>query len=250
MSFNKEIMNKLLFFITVFLFLSLPSTCLSKDRFLGVKGRGYFSLQGFVVDNGVEGIGSPDDSLDASLKLTGAKYRFREGLGTSLAVGFDFENPWRVEFEYSLRVVQITEITFGSDIRTFGTLTSHAILFNGFYDFKPIYKFSAYTGAGLGWSLHNGDRTLRRVNDDNGLAYQLIAGIDYPLWKNVELGLIYKYFATEDVIFGTSRNTSTNVTTPIDFENDSHNFGIGVKYYWGKPSKKKKIFPRNGLTRR
>lgn len=126
------------------------------------------------------------------------------------AVGYDLNEilrGWRTELEVSYRENQRdggwTTNTFGGS--AFGNLdidhTSLAVMANAWYEF-PIAGVSPYIGGGIGWarSRFKGTYDISVGTDvpfefeNNGFAWQLGAGVNFPVKPGVTLGLGYRYF--------------------------------------------------------
>lgn len=71
------------------------------------------------------------------------------------------------------------------------SLTSYAVMINGVYTFKAG-SFSPYVGAGAGWGTS--EYEFDGVSDDDGgIAWQIKAGVTFPMSDTVTWDLGYRY---------------------------------------------------------
>jgi opacity protein-like surface antigen len=88
-----------------------------------------------------------------------------------------------------------------------GRYKSSTLMLNGIYDFDLGNAWRPFLGAGLGWlrsSANNIERSLNQGDcctgiidgSDNGLAWQLIAGIGYEIDSGTWLTFDYRYLAS------------------------------------------------------
>lgn len=144
------------------------------------------------------------------------------GILTGLAMGHRL-GDFRIEGEYFYRATAYddeNESSFDSvtDIKAFreaiaasarlGSLSSHSVFINGYYDIPADTKFRPYVGAGLGWArvsldysasftrsvqlegpLAGSTTVAKETFSDNLFGYQLIGGMDYLLTEQIALGL-------------------------------------------------------------
>ncbi len=111
-----------------------------------------------------------------------------------------------------------------------GTSTTYSVMANVWYDFDVGQKWRPYVGGGAGWARTkdkidfslNGTLESHLETDGSGFAWQLGAGITYPIADNVNLGIGYRYFRTPDVdpvFFGKH-------DAPVDLRNDNHSVAV------------------------
>jgi opacity protein-like surface antigen len=97
----------------------------------------------------------------------------------------------------------------GVDVNLEGNVTVSSLFLNAKFR-KPDGRFHPYAGFGIGWAWMDWDdvRASATVSDitfitskesesDNGLAWQLFAGIEYDLVENLALTAGWKYFIFE-----------------------------------------------------
>lgn len=103
-----------------------------------------------------------------------------------------------------------------------------SVMVNGYYDFKNETKFTPYVGGGLGVSFieastYSEDSSFIYTSegDDEVLAYNLMAGLNYAATDNITVGAEYKYFGTEEVNLD-----------GVKADNESHNVGVTLAYHF------------------
>ena len=167
-----------------------------------------------------------------------AKSEMKTGYVLSGLAGYDF-GAFRLEGEIAYRENDIDKVTIlNSDTDSSGDVSAWAFMVNGYFDFENSTAFTPYIGAGIGYARVEVEGKadygfLARVtwdDDDSGLAYQLMAGVAWALSDTLALDLSYRYLGCDDIeIAGTS---SYGVTLKDDFDYESHNFMIGLKWFF------------------
>lgn len=121
------------------------------------------------------------------------------------AIGYDFENPFRTELEYTYR----TNFENNKRPTTDGNhnvdmdLTAHAILLNAFYDFENSTDFTPFVMIGGGMSVLCSDNNVepigaaadydeRQITRTN-FAWALGTGAGYSLNDDLTLDLLVRY---------------------------------------------------------
>ena len=198
-----------------------------------ISGAGAFSL---IQD---PEIGSKDPSTDAVLQSADTKLELDSGLGASAAIGVVIKKRFRAEFEYGYKKADATNISLNTPAGTnvkfpvAGDLSIHSFMLNGAFDFRNKSRFTPYLGVGIGLAavdIENPTFTTAGVTipaDDNGnivFAYQLLGGVGYWITSQFVAFLDYKYLGTADPEF-----TMTTATI------GSHNFEVGLRYYFSRP---------------
>jgi opacity protein-like surface antigen len=116
-----------------------------------------------------------------------------------------------------------------------GDVTSTALMVNAYYDFRMLSpSIIPYVGAGIGGVSVSADVTDPdpveggKVMDDSDIVfgYQFIAGVAFPVTKQLTIDLNYRYFATTDPTFELS--DSGGVT--VDVESMGSNVFLGLRY--------------------
>jgi len=134
------------------------------------------------------------------------------------AVGKRFGNGFRTEGELLYSEAD------GKDGQT-GRMKTLAGLLNAYYDFTTATKFRPFVGAGLGvgqvqldGGLHHGDST--------GFAYQLTAGVAYPIDDRWSAQVAYRYFGVNDVKIGPD-------ASPLHGDYHDQAVTLGLAYAFG-----------------
>jgi opacity protein-like surface antigen len=163
--------------------------------------------------------------------------KFETGYFGAIDLGYRWCNGFHLEAEVAYRYNRHKKHHSGSDLVDFGSdhRRGHrdvwAGMVNGLYDFNldscTCWSIQPYLGIGLGYAHvknHEGSNfdisgSGHRRGDDNQFAYQVIAGLAYPICDNVDLAVEYRFFqAVSD------RRHSTDVF--------DHDIGVNVKYYF------------------
>lgn len=114
-----------------------------------------------------------------------------------------------------------------------------AAMVNVLYDINMCWCVEPYVGVGLGYAHIRNDRhnrffgtdvggsSRRRNNrDDNAFAWQIIAGVAYPICDNIDVAVEYRFF---DAVRSRSGRRGGNNNRNNAFNND---IGVNVKYYF------------------
>lgn len=135
----------------------------------------------------------------------------------------------RFEFEGShlsndINGVQYSGFALPADME----LSTNAVFFNMLKEVR--FKHStAYFGGGVGYASTtlNGDLdTIEYDDTDEGFAWQLIAGMDFPITDSLSLFTQYRYMVLSDLSFVTDFGDFTNVT---DSNPASHSILVGAR---------------------
>lgn len=174
----------------------------------------------FTSDQDFDTVGGRvDTDLDTGYAITGA-------------VGHDY-GDLRAEVELSYRENDVDSHTAAGAATTNpgGTTSALALMANGYYDFPTQSRFTPYVGAGIGFAQVEADgyranNAAVANGDDTVFAYQLIAGVEYPIAPKTSLTGEYRYFATADADI----NTSLGGAGSSDINYDNHSILVGVKH--------------------
>ena len=189
-----------------------------------------FAAGGYVgLEGGVQWLS------DASVTYSGVNegdISFDTGWAIGAVGGYDF-GTWRLELELAYRSSGTDKFTdstgFSGSLN--GDVTSTALMVNAFYDFKTLSKsVYPYIGAGIGGAsvaadIKDGSTGEQQVDDDEIVfAYQFVAGVAFPVSKELTIDLNYRYFATTDP------KLKDSFGTEFETEYSSHNIFVGLRY--------------------
>jgi opacity protein-like surface antigen len=223
-------MKKLMALMTVLLALSAPKAAQAfVDEFLP-EGCPYVSAFGaanfaHVRRSHHHGSGSGSDVSSESFHN-----RLRTGYFFSGALGYRFCDGLRAEIEGGYHHNQRKSRSHGSDSDSGsrsrgGNANTWSVLVNGLYDFQTCWCLKPFLGVGIGYSSTDFKRRRHDNNNNSssatseicdtcgegsdsssssdghrsrrrktGFAWQLIAGVAYPLCDGWDVSLQYRYF--------------------------------------------------------
>ena len=182
----------------------------------------------------------------------------------SVGVGYDFGNNWRAELDgFSL----FTDLgAVGQADASFAKVRTEALFLNALYDFDDFGAWQPFVGAGVGFvsntanvsahdfvnaaSLINNSacfgpiaatpgqgRTCEVSHVDQGIGWQLLAGLGYAVSDNLTWDTQYRYFDSGSADFsGTVLNAVTQTQAPINVQFDNisgHSLLTGFRYRFG-----------------
>lgn len=206
----------------VFGLASLASSAHAQGWYVGIQGGMTFAQDADNEANGVTITTSQDTGFNIG------------GVG-----GYDFGNSFRAEGEVVYRKNDVDELDLsdlGLGVNTLdgtGDVSALSFMANGFYDFDVSWPVKPYVGAGIGVasvSLNDvgataGGLTVELADDDDTVfAYQLGAGLSYPLTPSATISVDYRYFATSDPTFKDVDGDK------FDSEFKSHNIGVRLLF--------------------
>ena len=102
------------------------------------------------------------------------------------------------------------------------------IMLNAYYDIDTGTNFTPYIGAGLGLS-HQKVTAGNAKKSSNELAWQVGGGVSYAATENVFVDFGYKY-VDNGSSFTVSHDEDNDVSGKTDFESESNEFYLGVRY--------------------
>ena len=231
----------------------------SADGWYGSAGTGY-SIGGSVdIDAPVNpsGVGQSPYVIGKGAKGDG-------GWGGNLALGYGFENGFRIEAQLAKGNAGFKDSGVGSTVGNIGVWTA---MVNGLYDFNRDGSINPFIGAGVGLARvdllagsfdsanrSNPELALSRssavsINDsDTGFAWQLVAGLGLKLSERLSADLTYTYVNVADLSFaGTGRIRSNgfggSTTAPLTLGAGSGTsglpgiggIGLGLRYSFAAP---------------
>lgn len=209
----------------------LPGAAMAQEANGGV----YASLRGAYA--------IPIDS-DVSEKAAGSTFssslEAKSGFAFMAALGYSVAENLSVEIELGYRSFGFSRfkgltVSGGSPIAGAlpieGSVGTLSVMANGIF-FGRLWQVRPYVGLGIGVARHTGKFDAQKFgSDDNAIdypgasdtafavAYQVMAGIGYPLSDVAEIQVGYRYFATGRARFDTTQATYA-----------THNFEAGVLF--------------------
>lgn len=195
----------------------------------------------FTFDNGMMG--------ELGIRETG--FSMEDGVASGASIGRYFYRQGRVELEYTYRdnaVGEFQQFTYSDDLSTpqindtliaaitlpaDGSVESSSLVVNFLFDFKPrtVGCMNAYAGGGIGGVAVDGDAVsvgTTFVFDDAALAFQGIAGINYPVRDRLDLFTEYRYLGSDNVRVD-QIDGAGNTTSLGNFRLDTHNVVFGIR---------------------
>lgn len=177
-----------------------------------------------------------------------------DGFGFGGAIGYRVHPLFRVETEFSYRendalawfveetttttttrftnsnfaggnVIDQTVTRTRTEQAATGDIRSYSGMFNSIYDFSiPRMRcFNLYLGGGIGLSNVDGDiitpATTYRI-DSTSFAYQVIAGVNFPLSERLKFFADYRYLGADNIsIDDVTNNVSLGKSDGVDTQN-------------------------------
>lgn len=153
----------------------------------------------------------------------GIKPSFHPGYIVSGAAGYQWCYGLNVEAEYAFRRNSMRKIHyFGQDFKIPGSFQSSSYMANLLWDFSPcncfFESFQPFLGGGIGYDVQEFHATqdgFRTNQNKKGFAWQLMAGLNYPLFSCIGIALEYKFH----------KGPLNNIF--------SHAFGVSFTYKFG-----------------
>lgn len=176
------------------------------------------SLVGLVATTGIQADNFYAGGFGGINWATNARHHhsYKTGYVLGLDAGYKWCNGFRAEVEFSYRNNRVRRSDNSGNSRHANTQL-YAGLVNALYEFDALdcWCIKPYVGGGIGYAS---ERRARRGNDEgshhnkrSGFAWQLIAGVAYPLNDCVDLDLSYRFFKSKE-------------------KHDNHALVLGVNY--------------------
>ena len=144
----------------------------------------------------------------------------KNGFGILAAGGRILASGLRVELELGYRGYDFEKET---RVKPDGDFSTVSLMANGIYSFD-LKGFRPYAGLGLGLAKHTAEITTAIEVGGTGearvFAYQVLAGVGYPLSDRAEVRLGYRYFGTAEGDIGAG----------VSISSANHNFEVGLLY--------------------
>ena len=199
--------------VVLLLSVSTPALCNEQNTYVAVMGGVGLLQEGSVTD----------PALTSAAPGSEFEWIYDTGYFLGFAVGHDFKYG-RGELEIGYQSNTIDDVSVDGDSSSASISGSPEVrlvtlMLNIYYDFKNKSNFTPYLTAGLG--LGNMDVDGAGSGGDAVSAYQLGAGIAYHINARVEFDVKYRYLATTDGEFGTTKMAYA-----------TNNFILGIRYYF------------------
>ena len=168
---------------------------------------------GMAMDSDIDNVPNAGDT---------AKMTYDSGFVGSIAAGYDFANPLRLEIELIRQKNDLDITSYNNFYGTFneGDLKTRSFMFNGFYDVDTGSAWTPFIGAGLGWSkLDINDPGFNDSDSDDVFTYQFIGGVAYAFNDQWSVDAQYRFMGTSDATIDGA-----------DFSVNSNNLMLGLRY--------------------
>jgi len=136
--------------------------------------------------------------------------------GGGVGVYSQFLGGTRFEIEGSYTSNEVGFLRFaGFELPADFDLDTTSVMFNLLKEVPLAEGVTSYFGGGIGWATTDmdGDIDTIQYNDtDNGFAWQLIAGVDFPITERLAFFTQYRYLVLSDLDFTTNFGDFTFAT--------------------------------------
>ena len=148
------------------------------------------------------GMNLDGDADNISGTTDSAKITYDAGFIGSLAAGYDFANPLRMELELIRQKSDLEIFSYNNVYGNLneGDLKKHSLMVNAFYDVDTGSAWTPFVGVGLGWSRVDIDAPgfNGSDSDDDVFAYQFIGGVAYAISEQWSVDAQYRFKGTSD----------------------------------------------------
>jgi opacity protein-like surface antigen len=241
-------MKKIFYVFYLFvIFLSFSSAVYAQDKpadtygvYLGLIG-GY-SIPGNDTSATFTGLSGSGFSFDTSLKngfLYGAKVGWLTPFTNRiLAVEFEYNNLENSFSSFNAPVFPGFPAAVNGDLG--GKISMNLLMLNLLVR-KPEGRFHPYAGAGFGYADVKVDdmnltpagipAVLTISHGSKGVfAYQVLAGMDIDITKNIFVGINYKYIAPQKISYDSNISMGGSAPGSMEVDYKSHNITLSVCY--------------------
>lgn len=181
-------------------------------------------------------------SLDGAHQRDAANLIFKNGYDVNGAVGYGFNNGWRLEVEGDYINNNANKARYrGTDYATNGHLRRYGVFMNSIFDFDVgLPWLYPYLGAGLGFQQVDYKLSQPSAASDQthgSLAYQGIFGVSFPIPQVVGLSATLDYrfigLATARKYHGDVNGLPGTFKTQGEYNNQ---FNVGLRYEFSPPA--------------
>lgn len=154
--------------------------------------------QGYEVEGPYVGAFSGFNFLSSS-SHDHSKAKFHPGWLAGAQVGYAWCGGWRSEFEVSYRHNKVKSYHYRNDAGDdvgggCGNFHAWSFMANGYYDLPTCWCVSPFIGAGIGYDVQKFSKAPHGLADKkNGFAWQILAGLGYPIDDCLEMALEYRF---------------------------------------------------------
>lgn len=161
------------------------------------------------------GVGNPSDQDEHNIGVE--TFESDNGVLGKAVIGKRFDN-WRGELELSYQEYDLDkDKALGMSVSLRGDQSALSLMANALYDFNPQGSgLKPYLGAGVGlsrisWNHVRASPAVEVDDSDNVLALQVLAGVNYAMSKDWDVGLEYRHFRSEDFDLTSSAGVRANI---------------------------------------
>jgi outer membrane immunogenic protein len=139
---------------------------------------------------------------ESDLKIAGggsANVEYDIGFGLDIKAGYNFDG-YRLEGEFGYKVADVDKVSASGITANLNNsdITILSYMVNGYYDFKVRSPLKPFIGAGIG--IINGKlNDSGSKTDDTVFGYQITAGVSYPVNRNLNFELYYRFQGSSDI---------------------------------------------------
>jgi len=156
-------------------------------------------------------------------------FQFNDGYIVSGAIGYDFGQNWRVEFEVAYRDNDVDAVCGGNVCDTTSAqVWELSQMVNVLYDVPLGGNWEASVGAGIGGNLVVLKEWMNSSPDmdDYVLAGQLLAEVGYRFADRWQAYAGYRYMIVDDPSMG----NPTDPLEVVEFEKSEHSVLVGLRF--------------------
>jgi opacity protein-like surface antigen len=113
-----------------------------------------------------------------------------------------------------------------------GNVRTFALMANVWYDFDMGSKFKPYIGAGVGYATNEVQHGLVFNGSDSGFAWQVGAGVNYPISDGTSIGVGYRYMDAGDLTLKRFDTVLGSLSDTYDVQH--HSVMLNVNFNIGK----------------
>ncbi len=177
-------MKKIVFTAMALAMVTVPMNSMAADEGFYLKAN--LGL-GMAIDTDVDNMNNSTGS---------AKMTFENGFAGSIAAGYDFANPMRMEIELFGHKNDLDLFSHDTAYNDFndGDLKTRSLMINGLYDVDTGSAWTPFAGLGIGISkLDINDPGFNSSESDNAFTYQFISGVAYAFNEQWSMDAQYRY---------------------------------------------------------